>query len=293
MIQRKNSQHIIRYNKILNRVTKNSNVRIHFQYSLDDFNNFNNIKCKNLSYDDKLKLMSQLADGIKYDVIDIFNGVKFYFRFKDISNVFVTIYKTGEIIFLFDEKNLVDNNKIALFFIDDFIEKFGNINNFCEFLFQKHLIENSILDNLFIKIIHRFPNYSSNYGTPYIKLTKQNDFKKNILINFIFNIKKSNFDLVNSIDSNNRDWCENLNSSDEIIDFINNEFTINKLDKKDVIINHLNKCLDYSQAVLNSQNKRVINIYNGINNIYQILDKSIITKETYRDFLNQYDKFNN
>lgn len=270
-------------------------IKITFRYSSQEMlnMNINNVK---YSIKDKFKIMKELSENKYFETIDILNGVKFIYKFKDISTLYVTIYKNGEIMFLYNEKNILNDKNLSLYFIDDFKKRFSNINKYCEFIFAKHLLKQTTLEKIKENILKEYPNYSSPYGLPDIKLANQNNYKNRIFINFLFN-KKSYENLEKErTNSFYNDWFEKLPSINQLEKFIENEIDYFGISKKEIIEEHLNRNLKYT--ILNLYNHKMdqrhkITIYQDVNDIYDILSIKMITENKIKELLNYFeeDKF--
>lgn len=283
--------HIIaRYLKILDRTQKTRRYKKSFTYNLEQLQEFKKQPSKNYSIEDKVNVMKELCNNLDFEINSIHNGVKFHLKYKDISNMFISIFKTGELMIIYSEKNVIDDMKMSLYLIDDFKNRYKDFNGYCEFIFAKHLIQDSTLDNIKKNLLNRFPNYSSPYGMPNIKRAKQEQFKKRILINNLFNINSYDDIEIKRVSSLEKDWVESLDKSEEINEFLENEFKKYNLTKKEILKEHLDKCLKYTNFTYNNvENRNGISIYNNIQNQFEILSKKMISEEKSKEIIKNFD----
>ncbi len=194
-----------KYIKILNKNKKNILVNPSFHYSFDELQFFKKLKIFKFNKKNKINTFKKLSNGFNYQDIVIINENSFYLKFNDISVIYVTIYKDGIMKIIYNDKDK-NCNMFSLFFIKDFFIKFQNINNYCNFIFKKYLFDKSNCDVLFDKLMDNFKDIDETNN-------------KIAFIKFLFNM----------YDDTNK----------EIVEFLDNELFNNNLNKKELLIQHL------------------------------------------------------
>ncbi len=189
------------------------------------------------------------------------------YRFKRISIMHIKIHKTGILEIEYNDFNVVTHQFKSFYFVEDFIQRFLNLENFCNFIFAKYLVNPSKLDELVEKFFEEFPNYSSPYGMPENKIFLQRKYKNRIILSYLSNKEINERELKKQFDHTGN-WDEKLPSLKQMISFLKE----NVVNKTEMLEDHFKKMELVTKYTIENNISASLIIYNYVSDFFEILD---------------------